>query len=140
MERDLLCQFGDRRTRAILAIMMARRSAQTTEFFVPPEIADRFGLTARDLCWAYNDLEGKLLKTITSTKGKFRRVRLLPEVEARMMAEKSDGKPSSRRQQHGQTQEPVSDGQANTMDPAVLRTLEEIALQQSAGGGDTDGI
>lgn len=48
-ERDILSKFGDRRTRAILAIMAARRSSGREKFFVPPQIAELFALTPRDL-------------------------------------------------------------------------------------------
>lgn len=83
VERDALLQFGDRRTRAILAIFASRRGAGKPVFFVPPHIAEYFRLTPRDLFWAHSELEGKLLETIGSKRGKFRRVRLLPEWEER---------------------------------------------------------
>jgi hypothetical protein len=133
MERDLLCQFGDRRTRAVLAIMMARRCARTPEFFIPPQIAERFGLSARDLCWALNDLEGKLLKTITSTKGKFRKVRLLLEAEERAAGEEPNAKPPAKAPQPRFKLDDHFHHERESMDPAVQWVLEEFARQKASG-------
>ena len=86
-ERDILRELGDRRTRAVLAIVTARRSSGCLEFFVPPHIADLFKLTPKDLSWALQDLEGKLVNTRNSIKGKFRKVCLLPVWENRVGSE-----------------------------------------------------
>ena len=83
-ERDMLSKFGDRRSRAILAILAARRSSGRKEFFVPPQIAELFHITPRDLCWALDDLEGKVTETLGSIQGKFRKVRLLDEWEEQL--------------------------------------------------------
>ena len=88
-ERDILRKFGDRRTRAILAVLTARRSSGCLNFFIPPHIAALFNLTPKDLCWALKDLEGKLIATRSSCKGKFRKVCLLPEWEGRAEAERT---------------------------------------------------
>lgn len=86
-ERNILREFGDRRTRAILAILTARRSSGSLEFFVPPHIAGLFNLTPKDLSWALQDLEGKLVNTRSSIKGKFRKVCLLPAWENQVGSE-----------------------------------------------------
>lgn len=80
-ERDALRLFGDRKTRAILAIYHARRSAKRQEFFVHPDIASLNGLKPADLNWALDKLEGVLIETITSKSGKYRLLRLLPQYE-----------------------------------------------------------
>lgn len=80
-ERDALRLFGDRKTRAILALFHARRSARAEEFFVPPHIAKLNNLSPGDLNWALDKLEGKLVVTRGSKRGKWRMLRLLPELE-----------------------------------------------------------
>lgn len=80
-ERDALRLFGDRKSRAILAIYHARRSAKKTEFFVHPDITKRWNLSPTDLNWAVDKLEGKLVVTIGSKKGRYRMLRLLPQFE-----------------------------------------------------------
>lgn len=80
-ERTALRLFGDRTTRAILAVFHARRCAQGKEFFVPPHIAKLNGLSPSDLSWALGKLEGKLVVTQYSEKGKWRMLRLVPEFE-----------------------------------------------------------
>lgn len=80
-ERDALHLFSDRKARAILAIYHARRSARKTEFFVHPDITKRWSLTPTDLNWALDRLEGKLVETIGSKKGRYRMLRLLPQFE-----------------------------------------------------------
>jgi hypothetical protein len=78
--------FGDRRSRTILAIMAARRSSGREVFFVPPQIANLYGLTPRDLCWALDDLEGRVTVTVGSKQGKFRQVRLADRWEKLLSA------------------------------------------------------
>lgn len=80
-ERDALRLFGDRKTRGILAIFAARRSARRTEFFVHPKIASLFDLSSNDLSWVMDRLEGKLVEVTSSRRGKYRRMRLLPAFE-----------------------------------------------------------
>lgn len=81
VERDALTQYGDRKTRAILAVFTARRSSKKKEFFVSPHIARHFNLSARDLYWALDKLEGELVRTLDSKTGKFRLLSLMPEWE-----------------------------------------------------------
>ena len=81
VERDAIRHFGDRKTRAILAIYHARRSARKAEFFVHPDIAKRWGLSPADLNWAIDRLDGKLMETLDSKNGRFRIIRLLPQFE-----------------------------------------------------------
>lgn len=81
IEREAMRLFSDRLSRTILAVYHARRSAQSEEFFVPPQIAKLNRLTPTDLNWALDKLEGKLLSTVNRKKGKWRKVRLLPEFE-----------------------------------------------------------
>lgn len=83
VERDALKEYGDRKSRAILAIFTARRSSGKKEFFVSPHIADLYNLTPRDLNWALNKLDGIFINTIESKPGKFRLICLTPEWEAR---------------------------------------------------------
>lgn len=88
-ERDALVAFGDRKARAILAVFMARRSAKRNEFFVARSIAERFGLGVRDLNWALDKLEGELVETVESRKGRFRVIRLTVDWGETVDAEKS---------------------------------------------------
>jgi hypothetical protein len=81
VERDALRLFGDRRSRAILAIYHARRSANRQEFFVHPDIAGVNGLSPADLNWALDKLEGVLIETLMSKSGKYRLLQLLPQYE-----------------------------------------------------------
>ena len=81
VERDAIRLFGDRKTRAILAIYQARRSAKKSEFFVHPNIARDNKLRPSDLNWALDHLEGKLMETLDSKNGRFRIIRLLPQFE-----------------------------------------------------------
>lgn len=69
VERDLVIEFGDRRTRAIFAVVAARRSAGTPEFFVAPGIVTLYRLSPRDLNWALGALEGVLTVTDNAIKG-----------------------------------------------------------------------
>jgi hypothetical protein len=80
-ERDALLLFGDRKTRAIIAIYHALRSAKKAEFFVHPDIAKRWSLSPADLNWALDRLEGKLVETVGSTKGRYRMMRLVTQFE-----------------------------------------------------------
>jgi hypothetical protein len=80
-ERDVLREFGDRKTRAILAIFLARRSAKNQEFFVHPSIAALHGLNSSDLNWTLDKLEGAVVETLESRNGKYRMLRLLPRFE-----------------------------------------------------------
>jgi hypothetical protein len=80
-ERDAIRLFGDRKSCAILAIYHARRSARAEEFFVHPHIAKLWGLSAADLNWALDKLDGKLVETIHSKSGRYRTLRLLPQFE-----------------------------------------------------------
>lgn len=91
-ERDILIRHGDRRTRAILAIMAARRSSGRQIFFVAPHIAEFFDLAPRDLNWALDALDGTVVQTLNSRQGKFRRMSLLPEWEEQV-ATKSKNHP-----------------------------------------------
>lgn len=81
VERDAIRFLGERKTRAILAIFHARRSARKAEFFVHPDIAKRWGLSPADLNWALDRLDGKLMETLDSKNGRFRIIRLLPQFE-----------------------------------------------------------
>lgn len=81
VEREAIRLFGDRKTRAILAIYHARRSARKAEFFVHPDIAKRWDLSPPDLNWALDRLDGKLVETLDSKNGRFRIIRLLPQFE-----------------------------------------------------------
>jgi hypothetical protein len=81
VERDALRLFGDRKSRAILAIYHARRSAKKSEFFVHPDIAKLNGLSPSDLNWALGELEGKLVETVKSKQGRYRTLRLLSQFE-----------------------------------------------------------
>ncbi len=81
VERDAIRDFGDRKTRAILAIYHAQRSAKRQEFFVHPDIARVNGLSPADLNWALDKLEGVLIETLTSKSGKYRLLRILPQYE-----------------------------------------------------------
>ncbi len=126
-ERDILREFGDRRTRAVLAILTARRSSGCPEFFVPPHIAALFYLTPKDLSWALQDLEGKLVNTRSSIKGKFRKVCLLPEWENRVVVErKLTPTKADLLAQRGHGAEP-----SITKDPEVDATLKDLARLQS---------
>lgn len=80
-ERVALREYGDRKTRAILAVFLARRSAHKEIFFVAPSIAQLHNLSASDLNWALDRLEGDVLETRESRRGKFRTIRLLPRFE-----------------------------------------------------------
>lgn len=126
-ERDILRELGDRRTRAVLAILTARRSSGCLEFFVPPHIATLFRLSPKDLCWALKDMDGTLLRTVGSTKGKFRKIRLLPEWENQVEAEKkhtaTQAAPPENRN-HG-TEPSIS------TDPDIDATLKVLARLQS---------
>ena len=84
VERDLIRKFGDRRTRAVLAVVTARRSAGTPEFFVAPGIVALYRLSPRDLNWALDDLEGVLTVTDNAVKGRYRRLHLVPAWEERL--------------------------------------------------------
>ena len=81
VERDAIRLFGDRKTRAILAIYHARRSARKTEFFIHPDIANVNLLSPSQLNWALNELEGVMIETLDSKKGRYRTIRLLPQFE-----------------------------------------------------------
>jgi hypothetical protein len=81
VERDAIRLFGDRKTRAILAIYHARRSAKKAEFFVHPDIAKVNGLSPSQLNWALGELEGVLIETLDSKKGRYRTIRLLPQFD-----------------------------------------------------------
>jgi len=80
-ERIALERFGDRITRAVIAVFHARRSAKQEEFFVAPQIAEMHGLNPKDLNWALGRLEGRLIETLEARRGRFRRIRLNPEFE-----------------------------------------------------------
>jgi hypothetical protein len=66
--------------------MAARRSSGREVFFVPPQIANLYGLTPRDLCWALDDLEGRVTVTVGSKHGRFRMIRLANTWEEQMSA------------------------------------------------------
>lgn len=101
VERDALVEYGDRKTRAVLAIFTARRSAKKEEFFVSPHIARHFKLSTRDLNWALDKLEGCLVRTSDSRSGKFRSLKLMPEWEAREQG-KSKAAPGSSHAEDGE--------------------------------------
>jgi len=144
-ERDMLRQFGDRRTRAILAIVTSRRSARTCKFFVPPHIAELYRLTSRDLCWAFKQLEGEILDTVESTKGRFRRIRLLPGWEGLVQAERKKPSPPIRQENaiplestgagtegvRAATEAEPGGGCGVRMDSEIEETLDDIARQQA---------
>jgi hypothetical protein len=145
-ERDVLREFGDRRTRAILAILTARRSARSVDFFVPPHIANLFHLAPKDLCWALQKLEGVLVNTVTSTKGRFRKVRLAPRWEQRVGDERPSRPKAGRslgdglRSLNSTSAESRSEEQTgrtlwkDASSAKVDATLIEIALEHSRGG------
>ncbi|MDB4759250.1 hypothetical protein OAF99_02805 [Akkermansiaceae bacterium] len=81
-EHAALEQWGDRKTRTILAVFHARRLAKSLEFFVSPKVAEFHNLKPKDLNWGLERLEGKLTITVEQRKGRFRRLRLLPCYEA----------------------------------------------------------
>jgi hypothetical protein len=89
----MLILFGDRRSRAILAAMAARRSSGRQVFFVAPHIAEYFGLTPRDLHWALDALEDIVVQTVGSKQGKFRKIRLLSKWEAQLACQSGNQKP-----------------------------------------------
>jgi hypothetical protein len=137
VERDILSELGDRRTRAILAILMARRCAGVRDFFVPPQIAARFSLSPRDLSWALRSLDGQLVETVGATKGKFRRLRLLPAWEERAAASNKTAKPAAttakgNRAVPDRKAQPAGGYTPAVLDPAVELTLQEIAREQIA--------
>lgn len=136
VERDILSELGDRRTRAILAILMARRCAGVPVFFVPPHIAARFSLSPQDLSWALRSLDGQLVQTVRSTKGKFRHLRLLPEWEERAVATSPPALPTTsrgtKRTAPGRKAQPAHGYTPAVLDPAVEQTLQGIAREQSA--------
>ena len=136
VERDILSELGDRRTRAILAIVMARRCAGLPVFFVPPHIATRFLLSPHDLSWALRSLDGQLVETVGSTKGKFRRLRLLPEWEKRATATSKTAQPDNNRESKrdvpGRKARSTDGYIPAVLDPAVEQTLLEIAREQVA--------
>lgn len=80
-ERDALRELGDRKTRTILAVYLARRSARRLHFFVHPDLAKLYGLSPSDLNWALDRLEGELVETLGSKKGRYRKLRLIPDFE-----------------------------------------------------------
>lgn len=131
-ERNVLREVGDRRTRAVLAIFHARRSARKETFFVPPQIAAIYRLKPADLCWALDALDGVVVETVGTTKGKFRTVRLLPRWEQRVQAERpSSPRASQKPQRTGKILGGAGDaGWKYTMDPEVERTLLELAREQ----------
>ena len=141
-EWDALRLFGDRTSRVILAIFHARRCAQTEEFFVAPHIAKFNNLSPKDLNWALDRLERKLVVTRSSKKGKWRMIRLLPQFEEAVRTTAIQGT---------WAQEAADDLQANEervtydreyilgeaassnneMSPAVIKTLRQIASRVS---------
>ncbi len=138
VEREAIRQFGDRRSRAILAVFHARRCAQQTEFFVSPQIARLNRLSPTDLNWALDKLEGEVVETLEKKNGKWRVLRLLPEFEQAETAPSraphpgldatADLQPDEERvvydQEHGIRQAASLDGE---MPPEVLDVLNEIA-------------
>ena len=80
-ERIALERFGCRITRTVIAVFHARRSAKQKEFFVAPQIAEYHELNPKDLNWALGRLEGQLIETLEARRGRFRRIRLMPEFE-----------------------------------------------------------
>ncbi len=135
-ERDALRTLGDRKARAMLAVFTARRSARNEVFFVPPQIADLYGLKPRDLCWALNALEGALLTTIGAAKGKFRMIRLLPKWEDRVRAEISSIRPRRGSRATATTPEAAPwPGDHAELDDEVAATLAELAKQRANSSG-----
>lgn len=96
---------------------------------MPPHIATLFRLSPKDLCWALKDLDGALLRTVGSTKGKFRKIRLLPAWEDQVEAEKrhtaTNAAPTEK-------QNPVT-APSITTDPEIDATMKAIARLQSCG-------
>ncbi|MDQ8191574.1 hypothetical protein [Roseibacillus persicicus] len=86
VEREAIRLYSDRVSRAILAVYHARRTAQSEEFFVAPQIAKLNRLSPADLNWALDKLEGKVMTTVSSKKGRWRTIRLLPHLEKGVMA------------------------------------------------------
>ena len=120
-ERDALRLLGDRRSRAILAIYHARRSAKRQEFFIHPDIAKVNGLKPADLNWALDRLEGVLIVTSKSRKGGYRLLKLLPQFEEVV------GKPASTSPQTGRVSTTVApDGEQVMVDT-------EAVLARAAG-------
>ena len=114
VERDALRLFGDRRSRAILAIYHARRSAKRQEFFVHPDIARVNGLSPADLNWALDRLEGVLIVTTESRKGGYRLLKLLPQFE------EVAGKPASDDPQTGRVSLPTPDEEQVIIDTEAV--------------------
>jgi len=137
-ERRALREFGDRRTRAILAIFVARRSAKRREFFVHPSIAQLHGLNPSDLNWALDKLEGDMVETLESRNGRFRTIRLMARFEEieRECATRNRGRGRICRRSNpdeervtfdkGDLLERLSSAPRET-ETEVLKTLREIA-------------
>lgn len=123
-------EFGDRRTRAVLAVFTSRRSARSEVFFVPPQIAKLYRLSPRDLCWALGVLEGSLLQAVGTTKGKFRKIRLLPEWEGRVNVEKQGDSAIGRKRGKGE-RAAIHHTTSVTMCPEVEKTLLDLVRQKA---------
>ena len=81
LEVDLRSEFGSTLDRTIGAVLMAARLSKKEVFFVGRGARKRFGLSPNMLNKGLNRLEREsVLETVESKKGRYRRIRLLPQL------------------------------------------------------------
>lgn len=120
----------------------SRRCACNEEFFVGPQIAKLNDLSPSDLNWALDRLEGQVVTTQSRLRGKFRRLRLLPHFESKVMecSGRNAASPSAIPKGHPDeervyvdTDEVLARAGAAKCEPSdeILETLRELASEQT---------
>ncbi|MCU0751481.1 MAG: hypothetical protein MUF86_00390 [Akkermansiaceae bacterium] len=80
-EQDIRREFCKPKDRVISAILASRRASKRRVFYVHPQLAAAYGVNPKQLGRTLDDLEGRLVVTVESTRGRYRRIRLVDRFE-----------------------------------------------------------